>query len=320
MPTPETIDLPERQNADNSAGSTSHSSRWPGSRQGLAGLTLFTIILCLCFAKPLSTFVGFALHSDLYSHTILIPFISGYLIWLKRPALRLNSAPSWRAAAFSFGMGLAVLAAYGVSLRTGWKPQPYDKLALMILSFLCFLLCGGFIFLGAAVLRQLAFPVAFLIFMVPFPDVVQRAIETFLQHSSAWVAYLFIKLSGTPVLKQGMGLQLPGFALEVAPECSGIHSSLVLFITSLLAGHLLLRTPLTRTLLVIAIIPLAIARNGFRIFTLAQLCLQVSPDMINSALHHRGGPVFFVLSLMPFFLLLWLLRKLEARRLPKTGP
>src|ERR1043166_6364619 len=108
--------------------------------------------------------------------------------------------------------------------------------------------------------------------MVPFPEVVQRAIETFRQHSSAWVAYLFIKLSGTPVLKQGMGLQLPGFALEVAPECSGIHSSLVLFITSLLAGHLFLRSPWKKAVLGLAVIPLGIVRNGFRILTISMLC------------------------------------------------
>src|SRR5262249_56535760 len=35
---------------------------------------------------------------------------------------------------------------------------------------------------------------------------------------------------------QGLVFDLPGFSLEVAPECSGIHSTLVLFITSLLAG------------------------------------------------------------------------------------
>ena len=99
----------------------------------------------------------------------------------------------------------------------------------------------------------------------------------------------------------------------VAEECSGIHSSLVLFITSLLAGRLLLRTPWRRAVLTLAIIPLAIARNGFRVFTIAELCVHVSPDMINAWIHRRGGPVFFALSLVPFFALLLLLRKSELR-------
>jgi len=128
-----------------------------------------------------------------------------------------------------------------------------------------------------------------------------------------------LSLSGMPVFRQGLDFQLPGMRMAVAPECSGIHSSLVLFITSLLAGQLLLRSPWKRAALTLAVIPLAILRNGFRIFTIGQLCVHVSPDMINSYIHRRGGPIFFVLSLVPFFLLLYFLRKAESRKLkPET--
>ena len=117
-----------------------------------------------------------------------------------------------------------------------------------------------------------------------------------------------------PVFRQGLEFQLPGFALLVAPECSGIHSSLVLFITSLLAGYLFLKTPTRRVLLTVAVIPLALLRNGFRVFVIGELCVNVSPDMINSPIHNRGGPIFFALSLIPFFLLLYWLRRSEAKR------
>jgi len=59
------------------------------------------------------------------------------------------------------------------------------------------------------------------------------------------------------------------------------------------------------------VIPLALLRNGFRVFVLGQLCIHISPRMIDSPIHHRGGPIFFVLSLVPFFLLLWLLKRSE---------
>jgi hypothetical protein len=35
--------------------------------------------------------------------------------------------------------------------------------------------------------------------------------------------------------------------------------------------------------------------------------------MIDSMIHHRGGPIFFALSLVPLFLLLWWLRRQEQR-------
>ena len=54
--------------------------------------------------------------------------------------------------------------------------------------------------------------------------------------------------------------------------------------------------------LVAFVIPLAILRNGFRILVIGLLCVNVGPQMIHSLIHRRGGPLFFMLSLIPFFL------------------
>lgn len=67
--------------------------------------------------------------------------------------------------------------------------------------------------------------------------------------------------------------------MEVAPQCSGIRSSLVLFITSLIGGYLFLRSPWRRFALAAFVLPLALLRNGFRVFVLGQLCVQVGPHM-----------------------------------------
>ncbi|MEI6395048.1 MAG: archaeosortase/exosortase family protein, partial [Verrucomicrobiota bacterium] len=162
-------------------------------------------------------------------------------------------------------------------------------------------------------------PAAFLVFMVPFPVFLLEGIESFFQRGSAEAAQALFALSGMPVFRQGMSFQLPGFSLQVAPECSGIHSSLVLFITSLLAGYLLLNSPWKRAVLVLAVVPLALLRNGLRIVTIGQLCVRVSPDMINSYIHRQGGPVFFALSLIPFFFLLLFLQRLGSRTNPKAN-
>jgi len=85
----------------------------------------------------------------------------------------------------------------------------------------------------------------------------------------------------------------------------------VLFITSLVAGGLFLRSPWRRAVLTLAVLPLALLRNGFRVFTIGQLCVRIGPQMIHSPIHKQGGPLFFALSLIPFFLLLLWLRKSE---------
>ena len=56
-------------------------------------------------------------------------------------------------------------------------------------------------------------------------------------------------------------------------------------------------------------------------FTIGELCVHVGPQMINSPIHHKGGPIFFALSLIPFFLLLVALQKSErGRATAKTKP
>jgi exosortase C (VPDSG-CTERM-specific) len=276
-------------------------------------LLVIAVIVVACFSRPLYTLVRSSLHSELYSYILLIPFISLYLVWRERQILTLPSKPPWRLALFLFLAGLVMLTGYWLAVRSGWKPKTGDYLACMTLAFLSFLWAAGCVFLGRTGLRQVAFPLAFLIFMVPFPAAVHGWIESFLQHRSAEAAYVLLTWSGMPVLRHGTAFQLPGFSLQVGPECSGIHSTLVLFITSLLAGYLLLRRNRTRAVLAAAVIPLAILRNGLRVFTLAQLCVRVNPAWIDSDFHHRGGPLWFVLSLVPFFLLLLFLRKWEAR-------
>jgi exosortase C (VPDSG-CTERM-specific) len=278
------------------------------------GLVLFTAILLVVFGRPLFGLASFALGSGLYSHILLIPFISAYLISLKKGKLALESRPNRRMAWLPVAAGAIVLCGYWVATGKGWSPAKPDYLVVMTLSFLFFLLGGGIIFLGSNYLRKIAFPVAFLFFSVPFPLAAREVIETFFQHGSAEVAYLFLAASGMPVLLSGTHLQLPGLSLEVAPECSGIHSSLVLVITSLLAGYLFLKSPSRRLVLALAVIPLALLRNGFRIFVIAQLCVRIGPRMIDSPTHHQGGPVFFALSLVPLFLLMVYLNKCESRK------
>ena len=84
-------------------------------------------------------------------------------------------------------------------------------------------------------------------------------------------------------------------------------------ITSVLASHLFLKSPWRRLVLVALVIPLGILRNGFRILVIELLCVHVGPHMIDSINHRQGGPLFFALSLVPLFLLLWWLRHKEQR-------
>ena len=208
--------------------------------------------------------------------------------------------------ASSAAWGMVLLGAGVAALLAAWKfgsggyLNEGDSLSLVALSFVSLVIGGGFIFLGRKWMADAAFPFAFLLFMVPLPHGVVVWLETVSESCfRGEMAALLFSIAGTPVLRDGNVFQLPGIVIEVAQECSGIRSSWVLFITSLLAEYLFLKTPWRRAVLVSLVIPLAILRNGLRILTIGVLCVQFGPQMINSVIHHRGGPLFFALSLIP---------------------
>jgi exosortase C (VPDSG-CTERM-specific) len=236
--------------------------------------------------------------------------ISGYLIYIQRGRLPAAYRSSIAGMVTMALVGLAALAA-----RFQWRGSLSlnDGLALTALAFVCFAAAGGFLCLGSKWMAAASFPVAFLIFLVPLPDAAVDWLEKASMLASADAAAWYFNVTGTIVLRRGQVFELPGIVLQVAQECSGIRSSWVLFITSLLAANVLLKTTWRRILLVAFVIPLGILRNGFRILVIGLLCVHVSPDMIHSPIHHRGGPIFFALSLVPLSLLVWWLRRQEQR-------
>ena len=272
---------------------------------------LFLLGLSACFARPLYVLGQYALQSEFFSYILLIPVISLYLIWLKRAELPGQGGVSWKGGAAAALGGLALVIGCQWAMHSGWRPQTEDYLTLMTASFLLFLVASCLTFFGRAISRVMAFPIAFLAFMVPMPSAMLDWTESFFQHASAAAAGGFLAAAGMPVLRDDLTIQLPGISIMIAPECSGIHSTMVLLITSVLAGHLFLRSGWKRALLVVVVVPLAILRNGFRVFVVGELCVRISHDMINSPIHRRGGPIFFALSLIPLFVLLLVLRKSE---------
>ena len=312
MVPPSSINSPEenRTNPAPALGSDSGPAAAGGS--GMRRFCWFAALLLLAYGWILYAWTRHALAEDLHSHVILIPFVSWYLINLDRhrwPGIA--PGPAW--GALLPALAGAALLAFAVLNRAGPAAlSRNDFLAATVGSFLCFLWAGGFLFLGKNLMGAVAFPAAFLIFMIPLPDAAVSAIEHTLVAATSEVVDFFFLLTGVSFLRDGNVFQISTLTMQVAQECSGIRSSWVLFITSLLASYLFLRNPWHRALIVALVIPLGILRNGFRILVLAQLCIHRGPHMIDSDLHHHGGPIFFALSLIPLFLLLWWFRRLEA--------
>ncbi len=286
-----------------------------GVAHGARRLIFAVSALAICFALPLWELVQLALKEEIHSHLILIPLISLYLIWQIRPEL-----PRPR---FTFSPGalfatVPVAAALLIAPHVFHSVGPMEVLSLRILAFCVLLQAVLFTVGGRDFFRSILFPAAFMFFMVPLPPSIIEPLETASKVASAEVFTWMMDLTGSTYVREGFVFALPGLNIEVAQECSGIRSSLVLFIVSVLASHLFLRTSWKRIVFSLFVIPLGVARNAFRIFVLSALSVHWDRSVIDSPLHHKGGPLFFAVSLVPFFLVLFWLRKTEGSS--RKGP
>jgi exosortase len=284
-----------------SASTNGRTMRW------LVGLCWFLGCVFL-FWQPLRSLFASAVHNDDSSHILLIPLISGWLLYLDRNEIRGELAYDFIAAAIFLlpGTLLKLFATYSPSLN------PSERLTVNVLAFLFFLVAGYVAILGRTTARKTWFALAFLLFAVPLPNVLLNPLIYGLQAGSAAVAQFLFDLSGVPVLREGFIFRLPRVSIEVAQECSGIRSSTALIILAVLISHFSFRPFWKKTVFVVAGLLMMFIKNGVRIATLALLANYVGPDFLYGRLHHQGGVVFFLFGLGLLVPLYWWLKRGES--------
>lgn len=307
--------------ASDQAKAPSASSPIPSASSASRRFLIFAGAWTLIFFRPWWDLLAATTSDALHSYAAAIPAVCAWLIWQDRHRTsRTIPRTSW-IPALSLGLLALVIAGFGFqALQNGTVKLEESRLAIWMSVWVLGVWSGAFYFLGSHSLRQHAFAAAFLVFTIPFPEPMVAFIEISLQHGSSWMVEQVFQLGQVTYLRDERFFWLPGLRFEIAQECSGIRSTVVLFITSLLGGHLLLRAPWRRAALSFAIIPLGLARNTLRICTITLLSVHLDPKIIHSPLHHRGGPLFFAISLIPLFLMLWWFRRQENPPSPPSHP
>jgi exosortase len=266
--------------------------------------------------QPLINTLELAATHDENTHILLILPISLAFICTKWKSVRVFQETK-------IGCGLVVLGVAGLlaassQLHSAWITADLrlsiEMLALVTSWIGCFVLC-----FGAKVCRALLFSLCFLFCMVPLPMFALERFVNYLQQGSAFVARSLFAVTGIPVAQDGLMLTIPGLTVEIAKECSSIRSSLLLLITCIVLAQLLLRSPLRKAVIVAIAVPLSVAKNGLRIFTIAMLGSRVDPGFLTGRLHRQGGIVFFVASLLAIFIVLRVVERGEKHAACKTG-
>ena len=227
-----------------------------------------------------------------FSHGIVVPLFSGYLVWLRRKQLAsLPLQPVWGGILLlAFALGFLVAGILGAELFL-------SRVSLLLVMAGLVLL-----FLGWNHLRAILFPLAFLLLMIPLPSLVFNQVTLPLQLLASKFATSVLQTAGVPVLRDGNVLQLPAMSLEVAEACSGIRSLLSLITLALIYGYLMESRRWVRVALVVIAAPIAVLANALRIVGTG-LCVHYwSPDRAQGFFHTFSGWIIFLISFALLFL------------------
>jgi exosortase len=218
-----------------------------------------------------------------YSHGFLVPFLSAYFVWERRGKLMaLPAVPSfWGIGLLGFGLLMLFIGTVGAELYT------QRTSLIVVLAGLVLLV------LGREFLRVLAFPIAFLLFMVPLPAIVVNLVAFPLQMFAAKTAAFCLYNFGIPVLREGNLILLSGTTLEVAEACSGIRSLQALLALGTVYAYFGLSGMWRRWVLVLLSIPIAIAANAFRVTGTGLLAHYWGAEAAEGFYHTFSGLMIF---------------------------
>jgi exosortase D (VPLPA-CTERM-specific) len=231
-------------------------------------------------------------HSDPnFQHGIFVPLFAGFVLWQNRKTLQaIASVPSWA------GLPLVILSMLVLVLGIKGADIFLPRVSLLILL-------GGLIILfqGWTFFRAVLFPWAFLILMIPIPNLIISRITFPLQLLAAKIASALLELAGVPVLLEGNLLTLASKQLDVAEACSGIRSLLSLVTLAIIYGYLMETRRWVRVLLVLSAVPIAVAANSFRVFGTGLLVQHGHAELAEGFYHSLSGLLIYVVALIMLF-------------------
>ena len=228
-----------------------------------------------------------------YSHGFLIPLVSIYFLWKKREELKKTPiSPS----AIGFLYVCAGLILYMLA-RMGFQ--------FFLQAFSMLIVLFGLVYAqaGLALAKKTAFSIAYLIFMIPLPQLVYTTITFHLGLLSTKAAFFFVRLFGIGATREGNIINLPTCQLVVAAPCSGIRGLIIYLAASFAIGYIFQRSILKRVVLVLIAVILAFVMNTVRLLATALIADMLKVTEIPQAIHDRTG---IITTIIGFMLLFWI--------------
>ncbi len=221
-----------------------------------------------------------------YSHGILIPAISLFLLWRERHTLaRTEFNGAWS--------GL-VLVAFGLAV---WLIGELSTIYVIVQYSFLFALYGLVVSLiGWSVFRKLWMPFLILLFMIPLPAFFSNTLSLQLQLFSSMVGVWIIRLFGISVFLEGNVIDLGSYQLQVAEACNGLRYLFPLMTLAFILSYFFRASFWKRAVLFLSSIPIAIVMNSIRIGIIGVTVEHWGVQMAEGLLHDFEGWVVFMFS------------------------
>lgn len=228
-----------------------------------------------------------------YSLAFLVPLVSGYFVWKKwLEVTKLQRRPSiWGLILILFALLIHI---GGVLLDISGPSS---------VSMLVFLLGGCVYFHGWALVRTLAFPLAYTVFMIPIPGGILDLVGFPLQLWASGAAAALLRLVGIEVYRSGVNMSVPGFDFQVAQACSGLSSLVALVGVTAVFAYITSLPTLFKWVLFFLAVPIALVANVVRVTLIALAGYQWGEDVAMSIFHNWSSPILFVTAVILMFII-----------------
>jgi exosortase len=257
----------------------------------IASIVLSVAAFGFLYRRVIAKLVYDWMNDGNYSHGFLIVPLAAYLVWERRT--RLTAEPI-KPSAF----GLVIL---GGSLATLGAGILGAELFLSRVSMIG-VVAGVVLFtMGWRALGRLAFPIAFLLLMIPIPAIIFNQIAFPLQLLASKAAEFTLSGLGIPVLREGNVIVLANTSLEVAEACSGIRSLISLVTLAIVYGYFTDKRVWARLVLALAAVPVAVFANGVRVAGTGVAAHYYGAAAAEGFFHTVSGWTLFVVAFVMLF-------------------
>lgn len=223
-------------------------------------------------------------------HEPLVVMICAWLLWRKRDDVaRLDRPGAPRSTALVLGFGL-LMYVFG-------RTQQFVRLELISQVFV--LAAIPLYYRGWAGVRQIWFPLFFLMFVVPLPYAAVMAITSPLKSAVSVVATTAMSALGYPIGRSGVVITIGQYQLLVAEACAGLQTMFTLEAMGLLYTNLMAyRSAVRSVILAVMVVPVAFCANVVRVIILVLITYHLGDEVGQGFVHGFAGLVLFAVALV----------------------